>query len=230
MCTSPPVRGTHCLRSLLIHYPPRLGYLAVECGQNRAHSEAIDLDEKRATGTSGHIRWTADFLRSTTYGELLNVDHAFRGACFYLLYSCRDSAGKFVERLGVFCVFACKHDGLSCITPLANLRIQLHPAQISDAKLSRSFLRAAARKNIRLLSTMSADEVAHVFHHAHDIYLHLREHFDRFTRIMKRNIGRRRNHDCPSKRHSLDERERNVTGSRRQVNYKVIKLSPFHRS
>src|SRR5438094_9723518 len=77
---------------------------------------------------------------------------------------------------------------------------------------------------------MWANEVAHVFHHAHDIYLHLPEHFNRLSRVLKRNVGGRRNHDCPGERHSLNERESNIARPRRQVNHEIIKLAPFYRA
>ena len=47
---------------------------------------------------------------------------------------------------------------------------------------------------------------------------------------MKRNVGGRRNHDCPGERHSLNERERNIARPRRQVNHEIIKLTPLYRA
>src|SRR3989442_7201392 len=77
---------------------------------------------------------------------------------------------------------------------------------------------------------MRANEVAHDFHHAHDIYPHLPEHFDRLARVLKRNVGGRRTHDCPGKWHSLNERESNIARPRRQVNHEIIKLTPLYRA
>src|SRR5437899_10782176 len=77
---------------------------------------------------------------------------------------------------------------------------------------------------------MRANEVAHVFHPGHAIYPHLPEHFDRLSRAWKRNVGGRPNHDCPGERHSLNERERNHSRPRRQVNHEIIKLTPLYRA
>ena len=42
-----------------------------------------------------------------------------------------------------------------------------------------------ARKNVNLMLAMRADEVAHVFDHAHQIYFHLAEHFDGLASVLQ---------------------------------------------
>src|SRR5271163_5068697 len=75
-----------------------------------------------------------------------------------------------------------------------------------------------------------AGEVTHVFDHAYDIHLHLAEHFDGFARILQRDVGRRRNNDRAGQWDSLNQRERYVSGSGRQVDYQIVQLSPLHRA
>ena len=71
-------------------------------------------------------------------------------------------------------------------------------------------------------------EVAHVLNHAHQVNLHLAEHFDGFARILQGNIGWRRNYDRAGQRNGLNQRQRHVSGARRQVHDQVVEFSPNH--
>src|SRR5271168_2128917 len=113
-------------------------------------------------------------------------------------------------------VFSLKHGRRAAVACFTNFWIKLDASEEGNVELLRGFFRASARKDVDFVLAMRASKVTHVFDHAYDIHLHLAEHFDGFARILQRNIGRSRNDDSSGQRDSLNQRERDVTGSRRQ--------------
>src|SRR5882762_7090711 len=127
-------------------------------------------------------------------------------------------------------IFALEYGWRSTIASLADFGIEFHASKKRNVELLCGLFGPTTRKNVDFMLAVRADEITHVFDHADDVHLHLAEHLDGLARILQRNIGRRRDHDCAGQRNSLNQRERNVASSGRKVNDKIIKLSPLHRS
>ncbi len=161
---------------------------------------------------------------------LLNLDYALAGVGFDLIHPRDHLAGEVVERFAGRGAFSGEHGGLAAVAGFADVGIELDFAQVGDSKLFRRLLRAAAGENIGLMIAVRANEVAHVLDHAHQVHLHLAEHFDGFARVLQRNVGRRGNHDRAGERNGLNQRQRHVSRARRQIHDQVVEFSPHHRA
>src|SRR5579864_8548597 len=126
--------------------------------------------------------------------------------------------------------FAFEDRRLAAVSGLADDGIELDVPEERDSELLGRLLRPAARKDIDFVTAVRADEVTHVFYHAHQIDLHLAEHFDGFASVLQRNIRRRRNHNRSGERNGLNQRKGNVSSARRQIHDQIIELSPLYRA
>ncbi len=127
----------------------------------------------------------------------LNLYHALGRAGPDLLHPRHYFAGKIIERFGERRIFSLQHCWLPGIPGFAEFRIERNISQEWYAELLRGLLRSTAGKNINFMLAVGADEIAHVLHHAHQIYLHLAKHFDGLARILQRNVRWRGNHHRP---------------------------------
>src|SRR5215469_12278268 len=167
------------------------------------------------------------YLLDEPFG-LLDLDHAFRSRRPDLIDPLGHAPGEVVERLGVNRGFTLQNGGRTLVAGFADLGIELNTAQEVGSKLACGLFSTAAGEDVDLMMAVWADEVAHVFDHACDVDLHLPEHFDGFTGVLERYIGRGGNYDGSRQRNGLDQRQGHVPGSGRKIDNQVIEPPPFH--
>ena len=113
--------------------------------------------------------------------------------------------------------FAFQDSRRAAVTRSANFRIQFHASQKRYVELFGRLLCSATREDINFVLAMRADEVAHVLDHADDIHFHLAKHLDRFAGVLQGYVGWRRDHNRTGQRNGLNQGERYVTCTGREI-------------
>src|ERR1700677_739139 len=134
----------------------------------------------------------------------------------------------FEELAGVLIAFSSQHDGQTMIASVADLRVQFNRSQQGQVGLLGQTLGTTAGKYVDDVVAVRAGELAHVFHQPQHFDVDLMEHLQSLTRILQRNIGRRRYDDGAGEWNCLHERDDYVPGTRRQIDQQKIKFAPLH--
>ena len=86
----------------------------------------------------------------------------------------------------------------------------------------------AARKDVAWFAAMAADKLTHVFDDTQNSDVYLFEHGDSTTSVEQRHRLWGRDNDSSVCLYQLRERQLCVTGTRRQIDNKIVELTPVH--